>query len=156
MRGANKKKGAVLIGLLVFVLALFAAATAACGSDNDKTSDEGTTPVEELMLTEADNGKSFTVPVGGTITVAIPGNPTTGYQWAADLSEESAALLTLEGEPFYQAESTDATLVGSGGMYTFTFTAAAAGQAELKLKYWRSFEADVAPIETFTATITIE
>jgi inhibitor of cysteine peptidase len=150
MKSAKGKSVTAWVGLLVLVLALVAAAAAACSSD------KGTATDDRLDLTEADSGKSFTVKAGATITVSIPGNPTTGYQWEADLGEESAALLTAEGEPFYEAESTDETLVGSGGTYTFTFTAAAAGQAELTLKYWRSFEPDVDPIDSFTATITIE
>jgi inhibitor of cysteine peptidase len=150
MKSANGKSVTVWVSILVLVLAFVAAVTAACGSGEGSASDEG------LALTEADNGGSFTIAVGDTITVAIPGNPTTGYQWEAALSEEAAALLTLKGEPVYEEESTDESLVGAGGTYIFTFTAEAAGQAELELKYWRSFEPDVAPIDTFAATITIE
>ncbi len=150
MKSADGKSVTLRVSLLVLVLALVAAATAACSSNSGTASDDA------LALTEADNGQSFTVKVGTAITVAIPGNPTTGYQWEADLSEESAALLTLAGEPAYEPDATGATLVGSGGQYVFTFTAAAAGQAELELKYWRSFESDVAPVDTFAASITIE
>ena len=150
MNSANGKSVTAWVSILVLVLALVGAVAAACNSDNGTASDE------RLALTEADNGQSFTVKVGSTVTVIIPGNPTTGYQWAADLSEQSAALLTLDGEPVYEPEDTGETLVGSGGRYIFTFTAAAAGQAELELKYWRTFEPDVAPIDTFAASITIE
>jgi inhibitor of cysteine peptidase len=150
---SNTKSVTAWIGVLVSVVALVAAVaavTAACGSGG------GSGAAEEILLTQADNGRSFTAKIGDTITVVVPGNPTTGYQWEAELSEEAAALLTLEGEPAYEPDATGETLVGSGGEYTFTFTAAAAGQAELMLKYWRSFEPDVAPIDTFTASITIE
>ncbi len=53
------------------------------------------------------------------------------------------------------AESTDPSVVGSGGMYTFTFKTTDKGEAVLKLEYARSFE-DVAPEQTFEVTLTIE
>ena len=150
---------AVWTTVLVLCVAMVAVITAGCGSDTDTSGTDSTetaTSGGALDLTEADSGGTFTVGVGDTITVVIPGNPTTGYEWKSDLSEEAAALLELAGEPVYEADPVAEGIVGSGGKYTFTFTGAAAGEAELKLVYWRSFEPDVEPIDTFTATITIE
>ena len=150
---------AVWTTVLVLCVAMVAVITAGCGSDTDTSGTDSTetgTSGGALDLAEADSGGTFTVGVGDTITVVIPGNPTTGYEWKSDLSEEAAALLELTGEPVYEADAVAENVVGSGGKYTFTFTGAAAGEAELTLVYWRSFEPDVEPIDTFTATITIE
>lgn len=145
----NKKNVPVWAVGFALMLAFAVLAAVGCGSGNaDEPAD--------LALTDTDNGKSFTVKVGDTITVVIPGNPTTGYEWAADLSDASAALLTLSGDPVYEQDPGSEDLVGAGGQYTFTFTAKAEGQAELELKYWRSFEPEVDPIETFAADVTIE
>ena len=145
----SKKNVTVWAVCFALVLVVAALAAVGCGSgDADKPAG--------LALTDVDNGKSFTVKVGDTITVVIPGNPTTGYEWATDLSEDSAALLALTGDPVYQQDPGSEDLVGAGGEYTFTFTAKAAGQAELGLKYWRSFEAEVDPIDTFAVNVTIE
>jgi inhibitor of cysteine peptidase len=139
----------VAVAALVFAVA----GTALVGCDSAKDDGAGTT----VALTQADDGKSYTVGVGDTITVELEGNPTTGYAWASDLSAEDAALLTLVGgEPAYAGEETGSDVVGAGGTYTFTFTADSAGQLELKLKYWRSFEPDTEPIETFSVDLTIE
>ena len=145
----SKKNVVVWAAGCALVLAFIVLAAVGCSSGDADTSGD-------LSLTEADSGKSFTVKVGDIITVLIPGNTTTGYEWVADLSDASAALLSLTGEPVYEQDPGSEGLVGAGGEYTFTFTAKAPGQAELRLKYWRSFEPDVDPIETFVANVTIE
>jgi len=149
MKENNHKKIWTWLTVCVLLAAVVGAGAAGCGSDAQASQGP-------LDLTQTDNGKTFTVKVGDTITVTIPGNVTTGYQWTAALSDKDAALLKAVGEPAYVEESADEQLVGAGGTYTFTFTAAAEGKAELKLIYWRSFEPDVDPIDTFVATVTIE
>lgn len=131
----------------VLVVALVAAVAAGCSSASAAGG--------PLKLTQADNGKAYTVKAGDTIQVVIAGNPTTGFSWAADLSEESAALLEQAGEPAYVQDTTDQAVVGAGGTYTFTFKAAAAGQATLRLVYARSWE-NVDPAQTFEVQLTIE
>jgi predicted secreted protein len=138
----------VTVTILVTILALTAALSAGCGSEVDSA--EGL-----LQLGEADNGQSFVVQVGDTIEVMLPGNPTTGFAWTAAMSDEAAALVAQQGEPAYVSETSGETVVGAGGVYTFTFKTVAEGEAELKLVYARSFE-DVPPEQTFTVTLTIE
>jgi predicted secreted protein len=149
MEAGKWKAIAIWATVLMLGTVLVAVIAAGCGSDAD-------TSAGPLALTEEDNGKAFTVSVGDTVTVVLAGNPTTGYEWATDMSEADTALLEPAGDPVYVADTVDTNIVGSGGKYTFTFTAAAKGEAELSLKYWRSFEEDVEPIQSFTATITIE
>jgi predicted secreted protein len=126
--------------------------------DNSATDDTAAdTAAATLALTEADNGKSFKVSVGDTISVVLAGNPTTGYLWESAMAEEASPLLTLNGgEATYTPDNVGTNVVGAGGKYTFVFTAAAAGQVELKLKYWRSFEAQAEPLQTFGVTITVQ
>jgi inhibitor of cysteine peptidase len=145
MNTRASKSFAIWASVLAVIVALVALTVAGCGSS------KGT-----LALTEADNGRSFTAKVGDTISVVLAGNPTTGYLWEAALADDATTLLTLVGEPAYAPDKVATGVVGSGGMYTFTFSAAAAGQVELKLKYWRPFEAEANPLQTFSANITIE
>lgn len=134
-------------GVLVIILAVVAATAVGCGDKADAS--------DALMLGKDDNGKTFTLKAGDTVKVVLAGNPTTGYTWAAALDEASAALLRLEGEPEYVQETTDESVVGAGGTFTFTFTALKAGKATLKLIYARPWES-VQPLETFEATLTVE
>lgn len=148
MNGFKRNKAAVGAIVLVLILAVTAVAAAGCGGAASAAGGP-------LRLTEADNGKSFTVKPGDTIEVVVAGNPTTGYAWTAVLDEASAALLEQVGEPVYAAESTDESLVGGGGTYTFTFEALKSGKASLDLAYSRAWE-DVDPIQTFSVTVTIK
>ena len=46
--------------------------------------------------------------------------------------------------------------MGGGGTFTFTFKAAAPGQVTLKFDYARPFETGVAPIQTYSVTVTVK
>lgn len=109
------------------------------------TSCTGTT-----SLTGSDNGKTITVHVGDEIDIALDSNPTTGFDWAIDKSNDS--LLTLK-QTNYQASS---NLIGSGGTDTFKFVAKSAGTVNLQLKYWRSFEGDRSISRRYAVTIQIQ
>ncbi len=134
--------------VLVLTLVGMALALTACGS---RESAGG--PVK---LTEADNGKAVTVGVGDEIQVVLAGNPTTGYSWSSAMSDADKAILQQQGEPVYVQESTDPSLVGGGGTFTFNFKATAHGQATIKLDYARPFETGVAPIQTFSAPVDVK
>ncbi len=145
----NKQWKRAGVGAIVLVLILSIAAGVATGCTSANAS------AAPLKLAQSDNGKSFTVKVGDTIQVIIPGNPTTGYSWTATLSDKDAAVLVQNGEPAYVEEAADTEVVGAGGTFTFTFKALAPGQATLKLVYARPWES-VAPAQTFEVQITVE
>jgi inhibitor of cysteine peptidase len=101
-------------------------------------------------LSNSDNGKTITVHVGDEIDIALDSNPTTGYDWTIEKSNN--ALLTFK-QMDYQASS---NLVGSGGTDTFKFVAKSAGSVNLQLKYWRSFEGDRSIIHRYAVTIQVQ
>ncbi len=107
-----------------------------------------------MKLTEADNGKAVAVKAGEDVQVILDGNPTTGYTWTATVSDP--AVLQQQGDPVYAQGNTDPSIVGAGGTFTFTFKAAAAGEVTLKFDYARPFETGVAPIQTYSMTVTVK
>jgi inhibitor of cysteine peptidase len=143
---AQRSVAAVILVLLVLGMAL---AAAGCGGKSDPAAGSA-------KLTEADNGKQIAAKVGDTIEVTLAGNPTTGYSWTSSMSDADKAVLQQQGEPAYVQQSTDKSLVGGGGTFTFAFKAIAPGQATIKLDYARPFEAGVAPIQTFSAIVTVK
>ncbi len=125
----------------LFVCLIIFAALAACGA-------LGSDPV---ALTVKDAGSTVHVKQGGTVQIALEGNPTTGYTW--EVAPGSGAGLTQQGEPEFKADS---SALGSGGIMTLRFKAAEAGTTTLKLIYHRTFEPSVAPLNTFEVTIVVE
>jgi inhibitor of cysteine peptidase len=94
------------------------------------------------------------IDVGQALEISLEGNPTTGYAWEVKKSGEPT--LKSQGGPTYVQAETGATVVGGGGTYTFSYVGADKGTATLELIYHRSWETDVAPLETFTLEVTVE
>jgi inhibitor of cysteine peptidase len=125
--------------LAVSVLAIVLASCSINGGDD-----------EDHLLTNDDSGQTVEVNQGDRIRIELESNPTTGYEWALDSTDET--ILVYEGSTY---ESEDGNRVGQGGIQTLTFQAAEPGQAEIHLKYWRSFEGDASVVERFDVTITV-
>ena len=104
------------------------------------------------QLSETDNGKTVQVKVGDQITIALEGNPSTGYTWEA--ANLDASMFQQFGE--IQFRSSNPGLVGSGGTLTLKFVTLRAGTAPLTLVYQRPWETDVAPQSTFTVTVIVK
>jgi inhibitor of cysteine peptidase len=138
------------IAALVLVLIVAGTAIAAAGCGGQASAANG-----PMKLTEADNGKTVTLKVGDEMQVLLAGNPTTGYSWTTSLSAADKTVVQQQGEPAYAQQSTDRSVVGSGGTFTFTFKATATGQVAVKFGYARPFES-VPPIQTFAVTVIVK
>ena len=103
------------------------------------------------QFTKTDDNSTVSLKAGEEFSVALEGNPTTGYAWALDDANSSG--VEQIGEPDY---TSDSSAIGSGGRYVFTFKATQSGEHVLRLKYWRSFEPDTPPVETFTLSLRVE
>lgn len=145
----NRKLAWLLPAALTGLLAV-SFTTAACGDDDD---DDGDAPAE-VQLTKADNGKTVTVALDGTVIVALASNPSTGYSWAVVATEP--ANLELDGESTYVPPGSTTPVVGAAGTEVFTFKAIETGTSKLSMAYARSFETGVAPEETFEVTVKVE
>lgn len=131
----------VLCGLLMGV--------AACGVRDDD--DGGGAINADVEVTDADNGKSFTVRTGDHIQITLNSNPTTGYEWAVQTIDDT--VLSYQGSKY---DSANTGLVGSGGMQTLTFRAELPGDSPIELKYWRSFQGDSSIGQTFSIQVKVE
>lgn len=104
-----------------------------------------------MEVNEAQNGGSIDMHTGDTLVIKLEGNPTTGYQWA--MLPNTSGIIELQGEPAYRSTG---NLVGSGGIYMFKIQAVEAGSTKVELKYYRSFEMDIPPIQTFALDINVK
>ncbi len=104
-----------------------------------------------IKINSDDNGTTVEIKKGETLLLSISGNPTTGYNWEVESVDQN--VLQSAGEPDYKSDS---MLIGSGGTYKFKFTAVNVGVTPLKLKYWRSFEPENPPVETFEVKVVVK
>ena len=105
---------------------------------------------EVVQKTINDNGKELKVKVGQEISLSLPENRTTGYQWQLSSGE----LLSVTSD-VYVAE-VDAGQVGTGGMREYLLVAETEGQGQLSAKYVRPWEKDVAPEQKFEMKVIVE
>lgn len=110
----------------------------------------GCTSSKQVGLLWADRGKPVTVDAGGTVTVSLESNPSTGYTWDV----KSAGPLQLKGEPTFEAGG-EAKAVGAAGVQIFTFDAPKAGTGTLTLTYQRPWESKQ-PEKTWSVDVTVK
>ena len=110
-------------------------------------------PVNKTVtLTAVDKGSQVDVNVGQQIVIALDGNPSTGFTWEA--KDLDTTMFEEVGDPAFNSSNPGS--VGSGGTLTLTFKALKAGTSNLTLIYHRPWETGVAPIDTFTVTLTVK
>lgn len=123
------------IACLVAAAAVCALAVSACGA----------TPVR---VGADDDGGSVTLKKGAVLTVALPGNPSTGYAWQPVFVPPG---LRPDGEWTFEPDS---EALGAGGTMTLSFEAVAPGTGTLELEYARAWE-ETAPLDTFSLKVTV-
>lgn len=100
------------------------------------------------MLSSSDNGKTVELQVGSTIELRLPGNPSTGYEWAVDADPAFVEM----GDGRYMPSSNG---VGSGGQLQWSIKAKAAGTTTIRLKHWRPWEGEPSVVERYEVTLAI-
>jgi predicted secreted protein len=104
-----------------------------------------------VRIGESAAGSTVELRQGQILEVALPGNPTTGFTWQVRPGAES--ILAQQGEAKFAPQS---SAIGSGGTITVRFLAVAKGKVILILDYHRPWEAGVAPLQTYQATVVVE
>jgi len=87
------------------------------------------------VITEKQNNATVPVNQGNTVTLMLPENPTTGFQW----NLTTTPGLTITGDIYVPSDRTG-TLVGSGGTHTWEITVAGTGRQDISAVYKRSWE----------------
>ena len=93
----------------------------------------------------------FQVEIGDKITVKLCSNPTTGFQWEYEISEEN--VLKEEDHDFEEPEGDG---VGAPGIEVWTFEAVAKGTTEVRMEYSRPWEGGEKEEWTYTMTVIVE
>ena len=108
---------------------------------------------KELSVDITSSGKEVTLAAGGTLTVTLESNITTGYSWNETANIGDKLVLQQTGHR-YEPPATPA--LGAGGKEVWTINALKAGKSTISMEYRRPFEPGVAPAKTFTLTVVVK
>ena len=106
--------------------------------------------MSEVTLTAADNGKSIRVAPGEKLTLRLKENPSTGFRWTVDMSNNE--YLTLRSSDYIPDSG---GVPGGGGKRVFIFEAKRIGNFRLSLKLGREWERDKRPASRFDVSIHV-
>lgn len=104
-----------------------------------------------VQLGPNDKGKSFALKEGQILEVALPSNPTTGFQW--NLGQTDAAILAPHGASTFDAPSSDAQ--GAATIQRLRFRALKSGATSLELVYKRPWESDDKIAQRWNASLVV-
>ncbi len=106
------------------------------------------------LVTPDDAGRRIAMRLGDELLVALPGNPTTGFEWWNSVLYEYAVLRPIGEIPFDYRADVDPGLLGAPGMFLFRYQSVAADSQWFRFVYHRPWES-VQPAEVleFTAVV---
>ena len=100
------------------------------------------------------SGTQVTIPTGGTLTITLDSNITTGYSWYQTANVSNTQVLQQTSHE-YKNPTTPA--LGAGGQEVWTIKALNPGTSNVSMEYRRPFEpATVAPAKTFSLTVIVK
>lgn len=91
----------------------------------------------DLLLTQADAGRTVEVAPAASVRLRLPENPTTGYRWV--LTMRPAGCLELASDTF---ERPSAAMPGEGGVRRLEISAVPISPCELALASRRAWETE--------------
>ncbi len=104
-----------------------------------------------LVVTNSDNGKSFTLAPDTELKVALNATSGTGYLW--QITSNDPAVLKPRGLGNFEIPK-DAP-PGAMGTQVFHFDAQTLGTAKLEMSYVRPWEKSTAPAQTWSITVNV-
>lgn len=146
--------GKLKIVVLVFlsIMALGIAASSACSTPSSFAPNE-------LSVQESDTGKEVNVAIGGTLTVELASNPSTGFKWEL-MSISDPGVLEKTGDEFEAAMIKRAEgsppIVGAPGRELWTFKALKKGKSQISMEYSQPWTGGTKGAKSFDLTVVVE
>ena len=99
--------------------------------------------------------KEVEVPVGGSLTVALCSNPTTGFQWESPQITGQTVLEQVDHK-FMSPESESPPPPGTPGQEIWTFKALEKGMSTISIDYSQPWTGGEKEAWTFILTVTVK
>ena len=93
----------------------------------------------------------FQVEIGDKIRAKLCSNPTTGFKWEYEMSNENVLK-----EEDYDFEEPESNVPGAAGIEVWTFEAVEKGETEVRMEYNQPWEGGLKEEWTYTITVTVE
>ena len=103
-----------------------------------------------LTISQAENGRTFSVSVSEQFEVSLPENPTTGHRWFLSIREKSGCVLM---DDVFEPSSHKP---GAGGTRRWKFQAAEPGKCSLEFVKCRSWGEAQPDAPKFRVTIEVQ
>ncbi len=126
----------VIMAIMVTLLLAAGACSMAMGAKVPQDA-EVIVPVDEFSNTKQVI-KEVEVAEGGTLTITVGSNPTTGFSWEEPAQVADTGILEQTGNKMLTPEGKG--IVGAAGSQSFTFRALEKGSTTVKLEYSRPWE----------------
>jgi len=97
--------------------------------------------------------KQVEVAAGGTLTVTLCSNPTTGFEWESARISDQAVLQEVDHR--FESPETE-NIVGAAGKDVWTFKALKKGMSTVSMEYSRPWEGGEKGEWTFNLTVTVK
>ena len=97
--------------------------------------------------------KSISVSAGGTFTVTLCSNATTGYQWSENPKIGDTSIIEQTGHQFVEPSG---DMVGAAGKQVWTFKALKSGTTTISMDYSRNWEQGEKGTWTFKLNATVK
>ncbi len=107
---------------------------------------------KNVSVDESFSGKEVEITVGGTLTVTLESNATTGYSWALKQIGDTSVLQKTGNK--YEAPTS--RLIGAGGKEVWTFKALKTGMTTLSMEYSQAWAGGQKGARTFNLTVTVK
>ena len=106
----------------------------------------------DVSVNESSSGKQVELFVGGTLTVTLDSNATTGYSWELTGISDTGVLQKTDNK--YVAPTSG--LMGAGGKEVWTFKALKAGTTTLSMDYSQPWVGGQKGANSFSLTIVVK
>ena len=140
----------------VCMAAVIAASTAGCADTAEPpASGPQTTTIEisyDDLLKQQRISRSVSLTVGETLQISLGANPSTGYQWAEQMTITDAKVLTQTG---HESIAASEGRPGAAGSDVWVLQAMGPGSATVSTSYSRPWAGGEQDTWSFTADVTV-
>ena len=129
--------------VLIAVVAIMSLGLFGCSSAGPAAS-------SAVSVDDSSSGKQVEIAAGGTLTVTLESNQTTGFQWELK-SVGDTSVLQSQGDTYNAPEDTG--MVGAGGEEVWTFKALKPGTSSLSMEYSQPWDGGTKAGQTFVLNV---